>query len=70
MSRRITGTFSDDEVALIEHLRDMIEPGRPLASFMADCLMGAVEAELHGIECQCEHMAQVLYAWQPEGRPN
>lgn len=70
MTRRITGTFRDHEVELIERLRDILSPGRALSSFMADCLMAAVEAEMHGIQCGCNEMAQYLYQWQPEGPPN
>ena len=70
MSRRITGTFREHEVELIEQLRDIFSPGQALSSFMADCLMAAVEAEMHGIKCQCNEMASMLYEWRPEGRPN
>jgi len=70
VTKRITLTFNDDEVELIARLRDALDPERPLATFAADCLVASVKAELHGMECQCQQMAQVLYNWQPVGRPN
>jgi len=70
VTKRITLTFNDEEVDKIAELRDALDPERPLATFAADCLIANVEAELHGMECQCQHLAQVLYSWQPDGRPN
>ena len=70
MTKRITLTFNDDEVDLIAKLRNALDPERPLATFAADCLMHAIEHELYGMECQNQHMVQVLHEWRPDGRPN
>ena len=63
-------TLHEDELALVTRLRDAIGHERPLATFMADLVVAAAEAELHGMECQCHEMAQVLYNWSPAGQPN
>ena len=70
MTRRISITLDGDELDALVRLRNLLEPGMPLASFAAHALVGAVDAELHGIECQCEYMTQVLNDWQPQGEPN
>lgn len=70
MTRRISITLDGEELEALVRLRNLLDPGMPLASFAANVLVGAVDAELHGIECQCQQMAQILDEWQPEGQPN
>lgn len=70
MTRRISITLDGDELDALVRLRNLLEPGMPLASFAAHALVGAVDAELHGIECQCQYWAAVLDEWRPDGRPN
>lgn len=70
MTRRISITLDGEELEALVRLRNLLDPGMPLASFAANALVGAVDAELHGIECQCQQMAQILDEWQPEGQPN
>lgn len=70
MTRRITLTLSEEELEKIERLRSALSPDASRSSFAGDALMAAIEAELHGIECQCQQMAQALFMWQPEGRAN
>ena len=70
MSKRITLTLDDDELEAVARLRDTLMPESTIAGFAAECLIHAVQLELHGIECQCEHLTAVLYQWDPQGRPN
>lgn len=70
MSKRITLTFNDDELEAIARLRDTLMPESTIAGFAADCLIHAVQLELHGIECQCEYLTKVLDEWRPSGHPN
>lgn len=70
MTRRISITLDVDEVEALTRLRDLLDPEMPLASFAANLLSSAVEAELHGIECQSQQLAHILNAWQPQGEPN
>lgn len=70
MSKRITLTLNDEEIEAIAKLRDTLMPTSTIAGFAADYLIHAVELELHGIECQCEHLTRVLDEWLPSGRPN
>lgn len=70
MTRRISITLDVDEVEALTRLRDLLDPEMPLASFAATLLSSAVEAELHGIECQSQFWQSVLQEWRPDGRPN
>lgn len=70
MTRRVTLTLDMDELDALVRLRNLLDPGQALATFAANVLVGAVDAELHGIDCQCQQMAQVLHDWQPQGEPN
>lgn len=70
MSKRLTLSLSEEEYAQVMRLREALNPGASIAGFAADALMANVEAELHGMECQCHEMAQALYNWRPQGRPN
>jgi len=70
VTRRISITLDGDELDALVRLRNLLDPGQALATFAGNVLVGAVDAELHGIDCQCEYMTQVLNDWQPQGEPN
>jgi hypothetical protein len=70
VTRRISITLDGEELEALVRLRNLLDPGMPLASFAANALVGAVDAELHGLECQCKYWAEVLEEWRPDGRPN
>lgn len=70
MTRRISITLDGEELEALVRLRNLLDPGQAISTFAANVLVGAVDAELHGIECQCQYWADVLQEWRPDGRPN
>lgn len=70
MTRRISITLGPEELELLVRLRNMLEPGVTLTDFAGVLLIGAAEAEMHGIEGQCQYWRNVLEEWRPDGRPN